>query len=412
MANSPFLAAVRDFMTVRRYSRRTIDSYVYWIKYFILFHGKKHPSELPFEAIEQFLTYLAVERNVAAATQAIALNALAFLYEKYLQKPLGDIGEFRRSSRAPKLPVVLTHTEIKALLDNLSGEHLLMASMLYGSGLRRIELLRLRVKDVDFDNLQLQVWGGKGGKHRLTTLATELVPLLKTQIKRVEFLLEQDNRLADYAGVWMPDALARKYGSAAKHLNWQYLFPASRVSFDPAGTQSGARPLLRRHHFDETGLNRIVRNAARAAGIKKQVSCHTLRHSFATHLLHAGVDIRTVQQQLGHTDVKTTEIYTHVLKQGAHGVRSPLSRLFGSLGDSAHDDDAYDRQTITPRKPPGKSEVREERAAYGQENARCPRAHAMHGLKMHALQKSNRGGQSYQRMLICALPVLTRTDFQ
>lgn len=321
MSASPFLTSVHDFMSVRRYSKRTIESYLYWIRCFILYHGKRHPSELPAVAIEQFLTYLAGERNVAAATQSIALNALVFLYDKFLQKPLGDVSEFRRASRQPKLPVVLTNTEVRVLLDQLENEHLLMASLLYGSGLRRIELLRLRVKDIDFDNLQVQVWGGKGGKHRLTTLAEELIPLLKTQIKRVEYLLEQDRRLADYAGVWMPDALARKYASSAKKLNWQYLFPASRVSLEP-GTV-----LLRRHHFDENGLNRIIRNAARAAGIKKDVSCHTLRHSFATHLLQAGADIRTVQQQLGHIDVKTTEIYTHVLRQGAHGVRSPLSQL-------------------------------------------------------------------------------------
>ena len=184
MAGSPFLQAVREFMAVRRYSLRTVDSYLYWIRFYILFHGKRHPSELPVEAVERFLTYLAVERNVAASTQAIALNALAFLYEKYLQKPLGDIGDFRRSMRQPKLPVVLTHIEVRALLERLEGAHRLMVALLYGSGLRRIELLRLRVKDVDFDNLQIQVWGGKGGKHRLTTLAPELVPLLRTQIKR------------------------------------------------------------------------------------------------------------------------------------------------------------------------------------------------------------------------------------
>lgn len=322
MSGSQFLTSLREFMMVRHYSKRTIESYLYWVKSFILFHDKRHPVELSPEAIEQFLTHLVTKRDVAAATQSIALNALVFLYDKYLQKPLGDVSAFRHSSRQPKLPVVLTHAEVKVLLDRLAGEHLLMASLLYGSGLRRIELLRLRVRDLDFDHLQLRVWCGKGGKHRLTTLAEELLPLLKTQIKRVEFLLEQDSRLADFAGVWMPDALARKYASVAKGLNWQYLFPASRVSIEP-GTI-----LLRRHHFDETGLNRIIRNTARVAGIKKDVSCHTLRHSFATHLLQAGADIRTVQQQLGHADVKTTEIYTHVLKQGAHGVRSPLSQLF------------------------------------------------------------------------------------
>lgn len=321
---SPFLQGLRDFMLVRRYSIRTIDSYMHWIKWFIVFNGKQHPVELSAADVERFLTFLVVKRNVAAATQAIALNALVLLYDKYLQKPLGDIGAFRRSSRQPKLPTVLTVIEVKRVLEKLSGEHLLMASLLYGSGLRRIEAVRLRVKDVDFDNLQLQVWGGKGGKHRLTTLAPELVPQLKTQVKRVEVLLDDDRQLSDYAGVWMPDALARKYSGAAKSLNWQYLFPASRVSFEP-GTKN-----LRRHHFDETGLNRIVRVAARSAGIGKDVSCHTLRHSFATHLLQSGADIRTVQQQLGHSDVKTTEIYTHVLKQGAHGVRSPLSGLLAS----------------------------------------------------------------------------------
>lgn len=298
MADSPFLSALRDFMLVRRYSKRTVESYLYWVRCFILYHGKRHPSELPFEAIEQFLTHLATACNVAAATQAVALNALVFLYEKFLQKPIGDVSAFRRASRQPKLPVVLTTAEVRGLLQQLSGEHWLMASLLYGSGLRRIELLRLRVKDVDLDNLQIRVWGGKGGRHRLTTLAPELLPFIKTQIKHIEVLLEQDNQRADYVGVWMPDALARKYAGAVKERNWQYLFPASRLSFEPGTTH------LRRHHFDENGLNRIVRNAARAAEIKKDVSCHTLRHSFATHLLQAGADIRTVQQQLGHADVK------------------------------------------------------------------------------------------------------------
>jgi len=321
MAASPFLTALREFMMVRRYSRRTIDSYLHWIKYFILFHEKKHPTELAPDHVATFLTHLAVERHVAAATQAIALNALIFLYDKFLQKPLGDVGAFRHASRQRKLPVVLTVDEMGSLLSRLQDEHWLMVSLLYGSGLRRIELLRLRVKDIDFDNLQVQIWNGKGGKHRLTTLAPELIPMLKQQIKKIEIFLEKDKRLPEYAGVWMPDALAKKYAGAAKSLNWQYLFPASRVSYEP-GTQS-----LRRHHFDETSLNRIVRNAAHMSGIRKDVSCHTLRHSFATHLLQAGADIRTVQQQLGHADVKTTEIYTHVLKQSAHGVRSPLSYL-------------------------------------------------------------------------------------
>lgn len=324
MAGSPFLQSIYEFMMVRRYSRRTIKSYLYWIRYFIVFHQKRHPMEMSVEDVEQFLTFLVVKRQVAAATQAVALNALVFLYDKFLSRPLGNIGAFRRSTRQPKLPTVLTVSEVRQLLEKLSAEHLLMASLMYGSGLRRIEVVRLRVKDIDRDNLQLRVWNGKGAKHRLTTLAPELVPLLLIQIKRVAALLEQDKQDQRYAGVWMPDALDRKYVSAPMSLNWQYLFPASKLSYQPDSN------ILRRHHFDESALNRVVRVAARGAGIAKDVSCHTLRHSFATHLLQSGADIRTVQQQLGHSDVKTTEIYTHVLKQGAHGVRSPLSGLLAS----------------------------------------------------------------------------------
>lgn len=324
MASSPFIESIREFMMVRRYSLRTIDSYLYWIRYFILQNRKRHPSEMSIEEVEQFLTFLVMERNVAAATQAVALNALVFLYDKFLNRPLGNIGAFRRSSRQAKLPVVLTHTEVSRLLGALTGEHLLMVSLIYGSGLRRLELLRLRVRDIDRDNLQLRIWNGKGAKHRFTTLAPELIPHLSEQINRVAVFLAEDRRIPDFAGVWMPDALARKYIAASKSLNWQYLFPASRLSRQP-GTQ-----YLRRHHFDESALNRIIRIAGRKAGISKDVTCHTLRHSFATHLLQAGADIRTVQQQLGHADVKTTEIYTHVLNQGAHGVKSPLSNLLAA----------------------------------------------------------------------------------
>jgi len=308
-------------MRVRRYSIRTIRSYLYWIKYFILFNSKRHPQDMGGEEVTQFLTFLATRRQVAAATQATALNAIAFLYNKYLDRPLGDLAQFQRASRQRKLPVILTRAEVKSILGALTGSHLLMASLLYGSGLRRIELLRWRVKDVDFDQLQLRVWNGKGGKHRVTTLAAELVPRLRAQKEHVRALLENDKISSGYAGVWMPDAFARKYPGAAMSLNWQYLFPASRLSLEP-GTQR-----LRRHHFDESNLNKIVRRAAQKAGVEKDVSSHTLRHSFATHLLQSGADIRTVQEQLGHSDVKTTEIYTHVLRRGAHGVRRPLSDI-------------------------------------------------------------------------------------
>jgi integron integrase len=308
-------------MIVRNYSKRTVDTYLYWIKYFIIYHNKRHPSELYDIEVEQFLTFLAVDRRVSIATQKIALNALAFLYNKFLEKPLGDVSKFRRSVRQAKLPVVLTRVEIADLLKQLNGVPLLIASMFYGSGLRRLECARLRVKDLDFDHLQVQIWNGKGYKHRLTTLAPELVPRLKDQIEQVKLYLQEDNSNEQFAGVWMPDALARKYPSASFSLAWQYLFPATRLTFEPGTIH------LRRHHVDESGINKSIKFAAIKAGIDKQVSSHTLRHSFATHLLESGADIRTVQEQLGHQDVKITEIYTHVLKRGARGVRSPFSDL-------------------------------------------------------------------------------------
>lgn len=308
-------------MLVKRYSRRTISAYLYWIKYFILYSGKRHPNELHDEDIIRFLTFLAAERNVAAGTQALALNAIVFLKTKFMGQKVGDLSGYSAARKPRKLPVVLTRQEIAALLKQLTGVHYLMAAMLYGSGLRRIELVRLRIKDIDFDYRQVRVINGKGGKHRLVTLAEELLPLLSQQVEQVENFLRQDLMCEGYAGVWMPDALARKYPNAPFEAGWHYLFPASRLSIDPADK------LLRRHHYDESNLNKLIKKAARDASIRKPVSCHTLRHSFATHLLQSGVDIRTVQQQLGHADVKTTEIYTHVLKQGAQGVKSPLSTL-------------------------------------------------------------------------------------
>ena len=271
--------------------------------------------------VEQFLTYLAVERDVAAATQSIALNAIAFLYNRFLDQPLTGIENYRRAKRQRRLPVVLNRVEVSRLLKQVSESSRPLVSLLYGSGLRRIELVRLRVKDVDFDHHQLQIWHGKGLSHRLTTLAPEIVPQLHSQIKKVEYYLHRELRHPGYAGVWMPAALARKYQSACLSLGWQYLFPSTRLSVDP---ESGR---LRRHHVDESTVNKLIKLAAKRARIQKHVTCHTLRHSFATHLLESGADIRTVQEQLGHRDVKTTEIYTHVLKRGARGVRSPLSDL-------------------------------------------------------------------------------------
>lgn len=318
---SPFLDSIFRYMTVRRYTKRTIDTYLYWIKYFILFNQKRHPADMHDFEVEQFLTYLAVDKTVAIATQKIALNALAFLYNKFLEKPLGDVSQFRRTRKQAKLPVVLNKSEIQALLTQLEGLPLLIASMLYGSGLRRIEAVRLRVKDLDFDHFEVQVWNGKGTKHRLTTLAPELVPRLKNQINRVKVFLEDDLQNNQFSGVFMPDALGRKYPKAPFSLGWQYLFPSDRLSFDP-GTRN-----LRRHHIDESNVNKFIKSASNNAKIQKQVTSHVLRHSFATHLLESGADIRTVQEQLGHQDVKMTEIYTHVLKRGAKGVRSPFSDL-------------------------------------------------------------------------------------
>jgi integron integrase len=321
MTKSPFLESLISFMRARNYSKRTIASYCYWIKHFILFSGKQHPETLGAADVERFLTWLAVSRDVSPGTQALALNALVFLKKVFLGQPFELPGGFTRATRQRKLPVVLTRQEVSGLLSKLEGTHYLMAGLLYGSGLRRIEAVRLRVKDIDFDYRQVRVMFGKGGKHRIVTLAEELLVGLRQQVKQVSLLLDNDLMVSGFAGVWMPEALSRKYPGAGKSLAWQYLFPASRLGIDPA---SG---LVRRHHFDEANLNKLVKLAARKAGLNKEVTCHTLRHSFATHLLQAGADIRTVQQQLGHFDVKTTEIYTHVLKQGAQGVRSPLSSL-------------------------------------------------------------------------------------
>jgi len=318
---SPFLESIFRHMITRGYSKRTITTYIYWIRYFIRFHKNRHPLEMGESEIEQFLTFLAVDRNVAMATQGLALNAIAFLYNKFLNKPMGNVRGYRPASRQRKLPVVLSRAEVSALLSRLQGPHLLMVSLLYGSGLRRIELVRLRVQDIDFNQLQLRVWFGKGFKHRVTTLAPELIPALRHQIRSVALMLDADLTNPQFQGAWMPEALARKYPRASRTLNWQYLFPSSVLSLDPQTA------VLRRHHLDESSLNKMLRKVASDAGVNKAVTCHTLRHSFATHLLESGADIRTVQEQLGHQDVKTTEIYTHVIKRGAKGVRSPFSDL-------------------------------------------------------------------------------------
>lgn len=308
-------------MLARHYSKRTIKSYISWIRSFIHFCHLKHPSELGTSDVVSYLTHLSVDRHVASSTQSVALNALVFLFDKFLEQPLGDLQAFRRSNRQAKLPTVLTQQEVAALFEHIDPKLRLLLGLLYGSGLRRMEAVRLRVADIDCDLKQIRVWNGKGAKHRFTTLAEELLPLIQHQIRRVENFLEEDLENKAYAGVWMPNALATKFKHANKTLNWQYLFASSRLSVDP---ESG---LVRRHHIDESIINKAIKKAGKLAGIQKTISSHTLRHSFATHLLQNGADIRTVQQQLGHSDVKTTEIYTHVLKQWADGVKSPLSNL-------------------------------------------------------------------------------------
>ncbi len=310
-------------MLARRYSKRTIQTYITWIKAYINFHNKQHPQDMAEPEIEAFLTHLAVNKTVSISTQSIALNALVFLYRKFLNTHLTNLDEFKRSTKQVKLPIILTQLEIKQLFTALPVQYRLMAGLLYGSGLRRIELLRLRVNDIDSSLLQIRVWNGKGFKHRFTTLAPELLPAIERQIDQVKLFWEDDLQNPIYSGVWLPDALARKYRSAPKELGWHYLFPSSKLSMGPQSNK------IRRHHIDEGTLGRAIRQARKQAGILKQITPHTLRHSFATHLLQNGADIRTVQQ-LGHSDVKTTEIYTHVLKQGALGVKSPLSSLFGS----------------------------------------------------------------------------------
>ena len=313
------LDVVRDAIRRRHYSLRTEQSYVHWIRRFIYFSGRRHPRELGAPEVTGFLNHLARERNVAASTQNQALSALLFLYREALQTPLPWLDDLERAQRPARLPTVLTAVEVRRLLAGMRGTRWLMASLLYGAGLRLRECLTLRVKDVDFGYRQIMVRDGKGARDRVTMLPAPLAEPLKRQIAGAREVHERD-LAAGYGTVELPNALSRKYPRAQYELGWQFVFPSHRLSRDP---RSGA---LRRHHLYENYLTRGVKRAARAAGIVKPVSCHTLRHSFATHLLESGYDIRTVQELLGHADVSTTMIYTHVLNKGGRGVTSPLER--------------------------------------------------------------------------------------
>ncbi|QOL26342.1 integron integrase [Thalassotalea sp. LPB0316] len=318
---SPFLNSIVDYMLTKQYSMRSVDTYLKWIAGFINYHDKRHPSSMGDNEVEKYLDYLVLKKNVSPKTQATALNALAFLYKHIIKQELSPNLVFVRSKKQQKLPIVMTPDEVKLLMSFLDKRYYLIAGLMYGSGLRVMEAVQLRVQDIDFDYKSIRIWNGKGNKHRIVTLASELVPLLRSQIIQVNDYLQFDIKNEQYSGVWMPNALARKYPSANKSLAWQYLFPSYKLSADP---ETGE---IRRHHFYPTGVRKAIKKAALKAQLTKPITPHTLRHSFATHLLQSGADIRTVQSQLGHSDVKTTQIYTHVLQQGANGVVSPLSKL-------------------------------------------------------------------------------------
>ncbi|WP_199524631.1 integron integrase [Pseudoalteromonas sp. bablab_jr011] len=318
---SLFLNSIIDYMLAKQYSLRSVDTYLKWIAGFINYHDKRHPSSMGDNEVEKYLDYLVLKKNVSPKTQATALNALAFLYKHIIKQELSPDLVFVRSKKQQKLPIVMTPDEVKLLISFLDKRYYLIAGLMYGSGLRVMEAVQLRVQDIDFDYKSIRIWNGKGNKHRIVTLATELIPLLRSQIMQANDYLLLDIKNEQFAGVWMPNALARKYPSANKSLAWQYLFPSYKLSADP---QTGE---IRRHHFYLTGVRKAIKKAALKAQLTKPITPHTLRHSFAAHLLQSGADIRTVQSQLGHSDVKTTQIYTHVLQQGANGVVSPLSKL-------------------------------------------------------------------------------------
>ena len=319
MSKSPLLERVRNAIRIRHYSLRTEQSYIHWIRRFILFHKKRHPNDMGEREISAFLTDLAVNRNVAASTQNQALSAILFLYQKVLDRKLEWLDDVVRAKRPAHMPVILTREETQQLLNEIPGINGLIIRVLYGTGMRKMECLRLRVQDIDFDYRQIVIRSGKGGKDRVTVLPDVLVEKLQKQLDRARAIHNHDLE-EGYGEVALPHALARKYPDAGKEWRWQYVFPATHRSVDP---YTG---LIRRHHWFETNVSRAIREATRRLGITKRVSVHTLRHSFATHLLEDGYDIRTVQELLGHKDVKTTQIYTHVLNRDGRGVRSPLDR--------------------------------------------------------------------------------------
>lgn len=319
------LDLVRNRIRLKHYSIRTEQAYVEWIKRYILFHGKRHPGEMSAPEVETFLTDLAVTRNVAAATQNQARSALLFLYKEILAIELPWLDGVHHARAGIRLPVVLTCDEVARVLACLYGTHRLIGALLYGSGMRIMEGVRLRVKDVDFQCAQIVVRDGKGAKDRVTMLPRALVDSLRAHLERVEKLHDKD-LASGYGATFLPFALERKYPTSARDWGWQYVFPAGTISCDPRTN------IVRRHHLSDQSFQRAMRQAVRDAGIVKPATPHTLRHSFATHLLESGYDIRTVQELLGHSDVSTTMIYTHVLNRGGRAVISPLDRQRESPG--------------------------------------------------------------------------------
>ena len=313
------LDRLRAAIRVRHYSRRTETAYVGWVRRYIHFHGIRHPDELGSVEVVEFLSDLALNGGVSASTQNQALAALLFLYRKVLGRDLEGLDGAVRARTSRRLPVVLTRNEVMALLAEIHGESRLVVTLLYGSGMRLLECLRLRVKDLDFERHQITVREGKGRRDRATLLPRAAEPTLHLQLTAARVLFDSD-RASRVPGVSIPDALARKYPGASTDWRWHWLFPSSRLARDP---RTG---ITRRHHLYEGNIQRAVRTAAHRAGIRKRVSPHTFRHSFATHLLEDGADIRTVQTLLGHRDLKTTMVYTHVLDRGPLGVQSPLDR--------------------------------------------------------------------------------------
>ena len=309
----------REELQARRYARRTVSSYEQWLRRFLRFHGMRHPREMGSNEVNAFLSHLAVERKVSASTQNQALSALLFLYRELLERDL-DLEKLVRAHTPRRLPVVLTTEEVRSVLQRLEGSDALVAGLLYGSGLRLMEALRLRVHDLDFNRHELTVRNGKGGKDRRTLLPERLAKELRNHLDEVRKIHNQD-LIDGWGRVALPFALARKYPNAAVEWGWQWVFPQQRRWQDPTSGEQG------RHHLDPSLIQKSVRRAVLAAGISKPASCHTLRHSFATHLLERGQDIRTIQELLGHSDLKTTMIYTHVLNRRPMGVASPADLL-------------------------------------------------------------------------------------